>query len=56
MYRAVKVSGELQLNHEHTAWQYFKVEEIPFHKDSPINPVLLEYIARHKNVIQAENP
>ena len=56
VYRAMKVSGDIQLNHEHTAWQFFKDEEIPFHKGSPINPVLLEYIARHKTDLHAKNP
>jgi len=55
MYQARKVTGDIRLNHEHTAWQYFAEAEIPFHEGSPINPVLRDYISRQKTVIQAKH-
>lgn len=51
IYMARGVSGNISLNQEHTAWQYFADEEIPFHKGSPLNPVFREYISRHKVAI-----
>lgn len=56
MYRAVKVSGDIRLNHEHTTWQFFTDEEIPLHKGSPIYPILVEYISRHKAALHPKNP
>src|SRR5665648_173408 len=41
IYMARGVSGSICLNQEHTAWQYFADEDIPFHKGSPLNPCLL---------------
>jgi ADP-ribose pyrophosphatase YjhB (NUDIX family) len=55
IYTALGISGEIRLNTEHTTWQYFTDEEIPFHEGSPLNPVLREYLARHKTVLQTKN-
>ena len=46
IYRARQVSGELHLNEEHIAWQYFTNEDIPLNKGSPIYPIFREYISR----------
>lgn len=55
VYQAMKVTGDVRLNHEHTAWQFFKDEEIQLRKGSPIFPILREYLARHKTDLQAKN-
>jgi ADP-ribose pyrophosphatase YjhB (NUDIX family) len=51
IYQARGLAGDIRLNQEHTTWQYFADEEIPFHKGSPLNPVFREYISRHKVAI-----
>lgn len=46
VYKAGRVSGDIRLNHEHTAWRYFADEDLP--PNSPIYPVLRECIDRRK--------
>jgi len=48
IYKARGVSGNIRLNQEHTAWQYFAYDDIPLHKGSPLNPVFRDYLSRHK--------
>jgi 8-oxo-dGTP pyrophosphatase MutT (NUDIX family) len=46
IYQAHKVAGNICLNEEHTAWQYFPVADIPANISPPLIPVIQEYIAR----------
>ena len=48
VYRARGVSGEIRLDHEHTAWQYFAYEDLPPKDGAPVVPVLQKYIDRRK--------
>lgn len=48
VYRTRVVSGEIRLDHEHTAWQYFAYEDLPPQDGSPVVPILREYIDRRK--------
>ncbi len=51
IYMARGVSGNISLNQEHTAWQYFADEDIPLLNPSPLYPVFRDYLSRHKVTI-----
>ena len=46
IYLAGSASGQVNLNPEHTAWQYFPVTEMPFPISPPLLPVMREYLSR----------
>ncbi len=56
VYKAGGVSGDIRLNHEHTAWQYFADEDLPPNNGSPVFPVLRECIDRRKATHLKKNP
>jgi len=46
IYLAGSTSGQVSLNPEHTAWQYFPVTELPSPISPPLLPVMREYLSR----------
>jgi ADP-ribose pyrophosphatase YjhB (NUDIX family) len=55
VYKAGGVSGDIRLNHEHSAWQYSSYEDLPPNDGTPIVPVLRECIERRKATHLIEN-
>jgi 8-oxo-dGTP pyrophosphatase MutT (NUDIX family) len=43
VYIANDWRGEVRLNHEHTEWQWFRVDEIPEDLSPPIKPVIEKF-------------
>ncbi|OGN75697.1 MAG: hypothetical protein A2X25_02705 [Chloroflexi bacterium GWB2_49_20] len=46
IYQAREVAGDIRLNEEHTAWQYFTVADIPTVISPPLIPIIREYVSR----------
>lgn len=45
VYISHDISGDIQLNHEHTEWNWFTADKIPENISPPIKPVIEEFKA-----------